>query len=360
MNKSNEQFNPDYIVTPGMVLEDYLEGLDMTQSQLAMRTGLTPKTVNEIINAKTPITYETAHKFETVLGRPAHFWNKLESDFQEDKIRFEEKQKLRNNIDWLQKFPISTMIKYKWIGKHTNKVDQVNALLQFFGISTPSLWENVWENYQVIFRQEPRCNNMDEELSVWLRQGEITASQIPCNPYDKSTFKNILHEIRSLTIETEPTIFIPKLRDKCASAGVAVTFVPEIPKTRVHGATRWMKDKAIVQLSVRYKSNDNLWFTFFHEAAHILLHGRSDIFLECDKEKNNKEIEADNFAQSFLIPPAELKRFVAVNRITSNSIQNFAKSINIAPGIVVGRLQHEGLLSPSYCNELKIRYKWVI
>jgi addiction module HigA family antidote len=362
MNKPNQQFDPDYIVTPGMVLEDYLEGLSMTQIQLSLRTGLTEKTISEIIKGKAPITHLTAHKFETALGRPAHFWNKLESDYQEDKIRFEEKYKLQQDIEWLNKFPINTMIKYKWMEKHIDKADQVNALLQFFGISTPSLWGDVWKNYQVIFRQEHGCNNTETELSVWLRRGEIEALEIPCAPYDKSAFRNILNEVRTLTIETEPTLFIPKLQEKCASAGVAIVFVPEIPKTRVHGATRWMKNKAIIQLSLRYKSNDHLWFTFFHEAAHILLHGRTDIFIECDKYKNEKENEADNFAQAFLVPPAELRNFISNssnNRISSYAIQDFANSINIAPGIVVGRLQHDKVLSPSYCNELKIRYKWV-
>ena len=40
------QYIPDYDVSPGEVLEDYLESLGMTQAELAARTGLTKKTCN--------------------------------------------------------------------------------------------------------------------------------------------------------------------------------------------------------------------------------------------------------------------------------------------------------------------------
>ncbi len=361
MTEDTFKYEPDFIVTPGMIINDYLEGLDMTQSQLALRTGLSEKTISEIINAKAPITPETALKFESVLGRPAHFWNNLEVRYQDKLIRKREKDRLLNDIEWTKEFPIASMVKFKWIEQFNDPADKVNALLRFFGISSPDRWPIVWSQYQPVFRRDAGDDcSMEKELSVWLRQGEIQASLISCMPYDKPLFRNILKDIRELTLETVPEVFIPKLQEICAAAGVAVVFVPEIPKTRVHGATRWMKDKAIIQLSVRYKSNDHLWFTFFHEVAHILLHGRNDIFIECDINKNEKELEADNFSQNFLIPSAEFRHFISSGHFTLNTIQRFAQSINIAPGIVVGRLQHDRLLKPSFCNELKIRYKWII
>ena len=84
-NTRTNQYLPDYIVRPGEVLEEYLENLSMTQAELATRTGLTRKTINKIIKGKSPITHETALKFERTLGRPAHFWNNLEQQFQEAK-----------------------------------------------------------------------------------------------------------------------------------------------------------------------------------------------------------------------------------------------------------------------------------
>lgn len=151
----------------------------------------------------------------------------------------------------------------------------------------------------------------------------------------------------------------------CADAGVAVVFVPQLPQTRTCGATRRLNpNKALIQLSLRYKTNDHLWFSFFHEAGHILLHGKRNVFLEGGSvqgvEEQDKEEEANKFAADILIPLDELKRFLASGQYRSKAgIVQFAKEIGIAPGIVVGRLQHDGKLPQGHCNELKCRLEWV-
>ncbi|MCL2801201.1 MAG: HigA family addiction module antitoxin [Treponema sp.] len=80
------EYTPEYIVTPGEVHEDHLEHAGLSQASLAERTGLSKKTINEIVKAKSAITAETALKFERTLGYPAHFWSNLERQYQEDKI----------------------------------------------------------------------------------------------------------------------------------------------------------------------------------------------------------------------------------------------------------------------------------
>ena len=57
-------------------------------------------------------------------------------------------------------------------------------------------------------------------------------------------------------------------------------------------------------LSLRYKTNDQLWFSLFHEAGHILRHGKKKIFLEFNHGgAQAEEAEADRFAANLLIPP---------------------------------------------------------
>ena len=76
----------------------------------------------------------------------------------------------------------------------------------------------------------------------------------------------------------------------CAHAGVAVVFVQELPNTGISGSTQWLTPtKALVQLSLRYKTDDQLWFTFFHEAGHILAHGKRQVFLETDQKDREEE-----------------------------------------------------------------------
>jgi addiction module HigA family antidote len=352
------QYVPDYLVTPGEVLQDYLEGFAMTQSELAARTGLTKKTVNEIIKGKSPITPETALKLERSLGRPTHFWNNLERQFQEDRTRFAEEKRLRSHLHWLKKVPVNNLRKFGWISKTTDKISQLKEVLQFFGVASPEQWATVWQEHQVAYRQTKRFESCAESVSAWLRKGEIEARQIQCAPFNLRRFKQVLDIIRELTVEP-PHVFQQRLVELCASAGVAVVFVPELPKTGVYGATRWLGDKAVIQLSLRYKSNDHLWFTFFHEAGHIIKHGRKEIFIEGNGLGDKKEEEADAFARDRLIPPAEYRRFISSwDGRSLAPIEAFADKIRIAPGIVVGRLQHEKRLPNSHGNGLKVFYRW--
>ena len=352
------QYVPDYLVPPGEVLEEYLEAYSMTQAELSARTGLTKKTINEIIKGKSPITSETALRLERSLGRPAHFWNNLEGQFQEDRSRFAEEKRLEGHLDWLKKVPVSHLTKLGWLPKKSDKISQLTEVLRFFGVASPEQWLTVWQEHQVAYRQTIRFEACAEFVSAWLRKGEIDARQIACEPFDRKRFQEALDVIRGLTME-EPKIFQPRLVDICASAGVAVVFIPELPKTGVYGATRWLGDKAVIQLSLRYKSNDHLWFTFFHEAGHIIKHGRKEIFIEGNGMDSEKEEEANAFARDRLIPPADYRRFIASwDGRSLAPIEAFAEKIKIAPGIVVGRLQYDKRLPNSHGNKIKVFFRW--
>jgi len=353
------QYVPDYLVTPGEVVADYLDTLGMTQAELAARTGMAKKTINEIIKGKAPITSDTALKLERALGRPAQFWSDLERQFQEDRIRLAEKERLVAHLGWLKKVPVAAMIRYGWVQKQKDSISQLEAVLRFFAIASPDQWETVWREHQVAYRQTQRFETCAEAVSAWLRQGDIQARKIRCSSFDRKEFQAGLETVRGLTREL-PKVFVPRLTDLCAAAGVAVVFVPELPRTGVSGATRWLGEKPVIQLSLRYKSNDQLWFTFFHEAGHILKHGRKDVFIEGSGFDGEKEEEANVFARDKLIPPDALRLFLQSWNKSNDEITAFADRIGIAPGIVVGRLQHEKLLPMTNGNKLKVFYRWSI
>ena len=351
-------FQPDYTIAPGEILAEYLEAVGMSQRDLALRTGLTPKTINEIVNAKATITAETALKLERVLGRPAHFWQNLESLYQEVRARETERDRLRAGLDWLKRVPVTALIKHGWLPHLKDQVEQLDAVLRFFGVNAVEQWQAMWEGHQVAYRQSVRFEAHPEAVSAWLRQGERQAQEMRCAPYDKARFQAALLEIRGLTRQP-PERFQQQLVDLCAGAGVALAFVPELPKTGVSGATRWLSpDKALIQLSLRYKSDDQLWFTFFHEAGHVLLHGKKEVFIEGNGLDGEKEVEANRYAADTLIPPAKLKVLLAGGRPALAQVEAFAVEIGIAPGIVVGRLQKEGVYDHKIGNGLKRRFCW--
>jgi addiction module HigA family antidote len=358
-NKQTNQYYPDYLVTPGDVLEDHLVVIGMSQAELATRTGLAKKTINEIIKGKSSITAETAVKLERVLGRPSRFWMNLESNYQEDRVRLEQKSHMTSNLEWLNRFPIRAMVKYEWLPSYKDKIAQLEALLSFLGVASPAEGETVRQKLCVAYRQSDRHEICDEAVFAWLRKGELEARKIESAPYDEQSFKEILVQVRKLTQEEDPQVFVPELTKLCATVGVAVVFVPELPRIRTCGAVRWINSKPVIQLSLRYKTNDHLWFSFFHEVGHILKHGRKILFLEVLKESGSiYEKEADEFARSYLIAPSDLHVFLSQGNFTQRKVQDFARRIGIAPGVVIGRLQHDRYIPYSKGNQLKISYTW--
>lgn len=356
---SRNQYLPDFVTIPGETLLETIEILGMSQAELAERTGRPTKTISEIINGKTAITPETALQFEKVLGTPARFWINLERNYQEWKAREAERQALEPHLPWMEIFPVKEMVKLGWIEHFDDPVSQLIQLLQFFGVASPEHWEPVWAGANVAYRRSPAFAAQPGVVSVWLRKGELDAQQISCEPYEPARFRAALTEIRTLTAR-DPREFVPAMQALCAQAGVAVVFVHELTNLRTSGATRWLSPtKALIQLSLLYKTDDHLWFTFFHEAGHILLHGKKDIFLEGDDGQNDKEAEADNFSANLLIPPEKYRTFKPrYEHFSEAEVVAFAHEVGIAPGIVVGRLQHEKKIPMTHFYRLKRKLIW--
>jgi HTH-type transcriptional regulator / antitoxin HigA len=356
--RKDNSYKPDYAVLPGDSLVEILESVSMTQKELASRMGRPLKTINEIVKGKTAITAETALQLERVLGTPASFWTNLEKNYREALARKADAQRLIQGLAWLKRFPIRAMQKAGWLSAGRG-VELLQELLSFFGIASPDQWDALWGKARAAYRKSPAFAADAAAVAAWLRRGEQNAQGIACQPFDDGRFRQALQDARRLT-SASPEVFLPDIQRLCAEAGVAVVFVRELPKTRVCGATRWLSPtKALIQLSLRYKSDDQLWFSFFHEAAHVLLHGKRDVFIEGDASSTDaKETEADAFAADILIPRSAFDRIRASHPFTDARMCELAVEIGIPPGIIVGRLQHDGLLRFNQLNHLKRRFEW--
>ena len=353
------QYIPDAVSPPGETLLEVLESRGMSQAELADRTGRPTKTINEIIRGKAAITPETAIQFELALGIPATFWNNRERHYRESLARKNEFERLESQSDWLDTIPHKAMVAAGWLPPSSDRSERLINVLMFFGVASPSSWAQYWSNQHAAFRQSARFEIDSGAVAAWLRRGELEAERITREDYHPARFREALLAIRSLTRDL-PENFDKIMVDKCSRAGVCVVFVPELPRTRAWGATRWLSTNcALIQLSLRYRSDDHLWFTFFHEAAHVLLHGKRDFFIDRDDQtSDSKETEADAFARDWLIPPDDYRMFRRKGALSCAAISRFAYELGIAAGIVVGRLQHDGLLPRTHCNELKRILQW--
>jgi len=351
-------YEPDFVTPPGEMLEEKLQEIGMSQAELAARIGRTRKTVNELIKGKAPLLPETAVQLERVLGVPARFWASAEANYRQALAARKEARRLATQEEWLRRLPVRALIKRGILSREGSRVSRLRELLNFFGVASFDALSRIREERYLSFRQSP-AHEVDEfALLAWLRLGELQAQKVACAPYDEGKFLQTLCEIRKLCVESPP-VAAPKMQKGCAESGVALVFVPEIPGARAWGVTQWVSaDKAILQLSLRGKSDDQFWFTFFHEAAHILRHPKRAVYVEFGQDADEHEEEANRFARDILIPPADWRRIAAVPPRSAAQVRAWAKKLGIAPGVLVGRLQHERLLPWTHLNGLKVKLRF--
>jgi Zn-dependent peptidase ImmA (M78 family) len=160
-----------------------------------------------------------------------------------------------------------------------------------------------------------------------------------------------------------PDVALGRLETLCLSAGVIVLRIPEVEGARVSGAARWLRGRQpLIQISLRYRSDDQLWHTFFHEAGHLILGPQRRDVVEDDVEVGGTDVAdhteraVDAFARDLLIPADAYGKFVGAADFRDAAVRAFADSLGIAPGIVVGRLQHDDHVARRALNQLKVFY----
>lgn len=364
MDSETNKFVPAVVPHPGDVITEYLEFHGWTQRDLSRRTGLTPKTISELCNGKTPVTPTTSLMLEKALQRPAGFWLNLQRQYDEALARRTEASRAKGWVDWAKKFPLKEMRRWKLLP--SSEGAEVEDLLSFLGVSSPENWDAVWNAAGVALRQSQHYAKSPEAIAVWIRATELAAQELRVADYNEQTLRSSLDKLRALSRLPVDEIIEP-IQTLCGGAGVAVVWIPEMKKTAISGCARWLTERrALIGLSLRYKSDDQMWFTLFHEIGHLLLHRKRDAFIidtgevysserTVDPEMQQLEEEANRFAADTLIPPRKLSEFMAKATLTNDAIHDFSMEIGVAPGIVVGRLQFEGVLKPFQGNALKQR-----
>lgn len=343
------------ISPPGDTLFETIEALGISQSDLANRMARPIKTINEIIQGKAAITPETAIQLERVTGVPADFWLEREKNYRLELAEILEAERVIQEKEWLANFPIKEMIKHGWINVSTkDPLELVEAIFRFFRVGNKEGFYNC-SCYTALDTPDYRLTNQDGKnsyaLAAWLRKGEIQAESLEVATYDKKKFKDSLQEIKQVMVE-HPEDFFLRLTKLAGEAGVKVVHTPSLPHAKVHGATRWIGDTPVIQLSNQFKRNDIFWFTFFHEAGHILKHGKKEVFIEGiapSELAKVKEKEADDFAISLTFSEKEEAEFMELGKKggwTTKQVSDYAAKIGTHPAVIVGRLERNKIITP--------------
>jgi len=352
----NDDFRPNWASPPGDTIADILHEKKLSVTEFASRINQPVQVVNDLLQGRATITIRLSRALSGVLGGTPAFWVTRDSQYRGDSEPDDASVK-----GWLKQLPIGDMIRYGWLKPAPRAYEELEALLSFFDVPSVSAWEHIYGRYAELaaFRTSPTFESSPAAVAVWLRQGEREAEKVESKPWNPERFRASLEEMRRLTLQRDPQKFLHRLGEISSACGVAVIALRAPSGCRASGATKFLSDtKALLLLSFRFLSDDQFWFTFFHEVGHLLLHGKNATFIEgVDVDDSKPEREANEFAESVLIPNLYKNELLRLPN-DLRAIMRFAKQIGTSPGIVVGQLQHYGRVRRNYFNSLKRRYEW--
>lgn len=351
------EYEPDTPVAPGETLHEWLTARQMSQVEFAKRTDLSTKHISQVVNGGASLSPEVALAFERVTGVPARYWTQLEANYRSEIARRSEMESLASRVEVLKQFPVQELIQREKMARLGDPVRQLQELLRFFGVATIDALEGVCLSGTKLRASRAFPPN-EASLASWLRIAELDAQDIRVSRFDAEACEKAISDFRGLSA-LEGTSWFDPLQERCASVGIALVVVKELPKCRVNGATKWLgTHKAMIALSLRHRRHDVAWFTFFHELGHLLRHSRKQTFVDGTgaQVSEDLELDADRFASRALIPP----QFEALLHEISTpaEAEELAKRLGIDVAIVVGRLQHEHLIPYSKWNSLIRTYRF--
>lgn len=334
-------------IHPGEFLQDYLEEYNITQVELAIRTGVSKKIINEIINGKNPITEAMSVKLSKIFPLSVEYWLNLQAGYEADFARLNQDCDLRNDIEHLDNFKhaykelskINKSTNKRWIGKNFTAI--IFELQKFFGISS---LEFVSSTMDFAFRKYDR-NNLDHyTLAAWLRLGEIKAQTKKVESFDRQKLIEKLEEIKKLSM-LKKSEYLPLLESIFADCGIVLVLAPYFENTHIQAATKWINpEKALIMISTSNgKDVGKFWFNLFHELGHLLLHSKKEFHIDLEGYNASLETEkeADDFAQKMLLPNFTIKELFEKGGSIGESIIRISKENNVSPAILAGRITHE-------------------
>lgn len=347
---------PDHLVaSPGAVLEEWLDERHMSQREFSDRASKSEKFVSQLINGKASLTADTAHDLELVTGVSADTWLRIEGSYRA-MLRRREAIDAAAAADSPIEAALLKFLRDAGIvtAPARAKGEQLVQVFSLLGVSSTDGLARLTRRRAAAFRVSAAFVPDAVATEVLLRLAQDQAAMVPTPAYDESRLREAIPRLRALTVPA-PADGATAAREELAACGVALVFVPSVPKAHCHGVTMWKGDRVIVALSDRGKSEDHFWFTLFHELAHVLAGKRDEIYLEGpgDGDKPAWEVEADAFAADTLIPAFAEARLDGIASLQDAT--DLAAELGVSPAIVVGRLQHLGLKAFSWGNGLKRR-----
>ncbi len=332
------EFRSDSPTSPGEILRADLDARRMTQADLAQRTGLSTKHINQVIQGVASLSPDVALILERTLGTPASVWTMLETRWQDERSRHRARNHLAEYIEWAKRFPIRAMAERGLLVGDEKGVTLVEALLGIFRVADPQAFDRVWRSPINGFRRAQHLAVDEYAAITWLLLAERQTGKISLASYSVTRLRATIPRLRELTKVPIVQAF-PGARLLLAECGIALAFVEDIPGARACGATWWSGQyRPVIALTARGGREDSVWFSLFHEIGHLLLHPRRVSFIQFDPaagdDIDGKEKEANTFASETLIPA---NRIPELRRAGKLQLIALAEDLGIGLGVAAGQ-----------------------
>lgn len=356
---------PNWASPPGATIARVIKSREMDPAEFADAVGLKAHEFDELLHGKLRLSEKLAEALAEQLGSTARFWLARDKDYLKELARIGAADVTA--IDqWAQSMPVASMRRFGWLPVDSRaKMARNNALLSFFDCKSIQDWGQRYSAGvgAVAFRTSLAFASDGMATLVWLRAGEAQLAPRPNAHFDRDEFKRILPSLKRLSAFKRPATILQRLREACAVVGVSITTARAPDGCRASGAS-WFdaNGRPVIHLSFRHLSEDHFWFTFFHEAAHIILHGQTHIDGEgvevMGADNEAQEDEANAYAQEILLPNEIRQDLLDRQALNARAIMQAAKSAKVTAGVIVGQLERAEAIQHGKFSFLKHRYRW--
>ena len=317
----------------GKYLKDYLEFNNISQSEFAMRMGITQKHMNEILNGKTNITLEMVGNIERLTGINSSFIINIENSRKIQEKILEEYGNNENVKKIITKeYYINELKKNKWIKfKDESNILQVCIdLLNFLKVKDFKVVEKLEQ--QVLFK---KTGNDFKKLALWIAHCDEMIQNQKVKEYNHYNLVFLVDDLKKYAYESETNL--DKIREILNNYGIFFVCEKAIKGTKVRGCFKVKGKHPTIYITDNYAGKDSLYFELFHELGHC----RSDyneaqnkIIIDGNEEKEKK---ADTFALNTMINE-DVWNEIILSDFKETTLKCFSEKYCIPMSFIVGRL----------------------
>lgn len=350
------EYNNKIAFHPGYYVKEIVDESGLTQNDFAKRLNTTPKNLSLLIRGEQSLSIDIAMKLSRMIGTTVSYWLNLQNAYDALIAEFKSQEELEQEKETFKSLDYKYFRENFGLPDLPRKIDeQIIVLRRFLKVATLSVFEK--KDMTVSFRSASNkiSNANIIKANVMVQIAINKALNIEAPKYNKMKFKKAVSYALSLTKSHED--FYPLIKDAFFEAGVIFVILPNLPGSKINGATKKLEKNILLMVNDRRLNSDTFWFTLFHEIGHII-HG--DYGISFEKETGENEEFADKFASDSLIAQDDYEKFIEEKIFTLEKIQKFADLIDRDPGIVLGRLQNDGLVRYDDWTLQSLRHKYKV